>query len=55
MVLYTEDQLRRAWISHLISLYLVETEQSIELGEYPDLEDFREIFEQELEENPEAI
>jgi len=26
---------------------------SIELGNYPELEEFREIFEKELEENPE--
>lgn len=54
MVLYTEDQLHKAWVEHLISLYLVETEQNIELGNYPDIEEFREIFEQELEENPEV-
>lgn len=55
MVLYTEDQLRKAWIEHLISIYLVETEQNIELGEYPELEEFRELFEKEMEENPEYL
>lgn len=55
MVLYTEEQLRKAWIEHLISMYLMETESGLDIGNYPELEEFREIFEQEMEDNPELI
>lgn len=55
MVLYTEDQLRRAWIEHLINLYMLETDMGVDFEEYPDLEDFRELFEQELSDNPDMI
>lgn len=55
MVLYTEDQLRRAWVGHLIELYQLEDENGFLFAEYPDLEEFREIFEEELEANPDLI
>ena len=53
MVLYTENELRRSWVEHLITLYLMETENGVDFAEYPDLEEFREIFEEEHENNPE--
>jgi hypothetical protein len=55
MVLYTEEQLRKAWIEHLISMYLLETESGLDTGNYPELEEFRVMFEEEMEANPELI
>jgi len=55
MVLYTEDQLRRAWVGHLIDLYTMEEEMGSLFAEYPDMEEFRVIYEEELEANPDLI
>jgi len=51
MVLYTEEQLRKAYINHLIELKETEEELNMDLGPYPELEDFRTIFEEEMENN----
>lgn len=51
MVLYTEEQLRKAWINYLLELKSVEEELNMDLGPYPEIEDFRPIFEEEMESN----
>lgn len=51
MVLYTEEQLKKAWIKYLLELKEVEEELNMDLGPYPELEDFRTIFEEEMESN----
>ena len=48
MVTYTEADLRKAWLSFLFTLYDLEKE-GLDMGEWPDIETFREFFEQELE------
>lgn len=47
MVLYTEEQLKKAWINYLLELKELEENCDIDLGPYPDLEDFRVIYEEE--------
>ena len=51
MVLYTEEQLKKSWISYLLDLKELEETYGFDLGPYPELEDFRVIFEEEMSSN----
>ena len=48
MIQYTEEDLRKAWLKFLFELYDLEKE-GYDFGDWPDMEMFREMFEQELE------
>jgi len=51
MVLYTEEQLKKSWINYLLDLKQLEEEHDFDLGPYPDLEEFRVIYEEEMSSN----
>ena len=45
------DGLQKEYLSYLILLYDLETEQGIDMGAYPSFEQFLEIYEEELSHN----
>ena len=49
MALHTEAQLRTMYVKHMISLYILELEEGLDLGDYPTYEDFLIMYRDEID------